>query len=153
MHQNKSVPFSYLVPFQWHCTFRETVMKSGSTKPTYDEKWGRFKPEQRINVDQVPLPFAIDRKQTYEAPVPNNKHWPIDEFLLLCDNLEWQTKLSFTAAVSLLGGLVWYGLKNGTEVWQPVDDGVGRIPNVLIGQQQQEWLETDDNLDLWMGNR
>ena len=31
-----------------------------------DPKWGRFPPHQGYNVGQVPLPFVVDFKQTYE---------------------------------------------------------------------------------------
>ena len=238
VQRKKSAPKTDMAPklMQWHCTFRESVIKSGSSKPTYDPKYGRFKPENRINVDQVPLPFAIDRKQTYEPPVPkkdrkDHKVWvsnpkpglekrqctlqvvfspvankmrlgiifrgtgkritrdetdayhpdvdvywqanawadtrvcvewvektlrdgvkDLDKFLLLCDNLEGQISSEFKEKVRLLEGLVWYGLKNGTEFWKPTDGGVGRILKVLIGQEQQEWLESDENLEMWMGN-
>ena len=72
VQRKKTAPKSDLAPqlMQWHCTFRESVIESGSSKATYDPRYGRFKPKQRINVDQVPLPFAIDRKKTYEHPVP-----------------------------------------------------------------------------------
>jgi hypothetical protein len=54
---------------KFHCELREGLIKSGRNLPHYDQKWGRFKPDCRFNVDQVPLPFAIDRKTTYhEAP-------------------------------------------------------------------------------------
>ena len=32
--------------------YREGVIKSGHMKPHYDEKWGRFRPSRRFNVDQ-----------------------------------------------------------------------------------------------------
>ena len=32
----------------------------------YDSKWGRWTPERRYNVDQVPCPFIIDQEITYE---------------------------------------------------------------------------------------
>ena len=40
---------------QWHLRLREGMIKSGKSKPTYDQKWGRFKPHLRFNVDQVLL--------------------------------------------------------------------------------------------------
>ena len=46
---------------QWLLKFRENVIKSCWSKPNYDEKWGRFQPSRRFNVDQVPLPFVVDR--------------------------------------------------------------------------------------------
>ena len=35
-----------------------------------DEKWGNFKPDERINVDQSPLPFVVNSKKTYEFIPP-----------------------------------------------------------------------------------
>ena len=32
----------------------------------YDDEWGRYKPRQRLNVDQCPLPFLVGTKRTYE---------------------------------------------------------------------------------------
>lgn len=50
---------------KWHGTTRERLVRSGKDD-TYDQKWGRFLPSQRFNVDQSPLPFAITTKRTYE---------------------------------------------------------------------------------------
>ena len=52
---------------EWHCKYREGVIKSGNKKTHYDEKWGRFKPSRRFNVDQTPLPFVVNAKTTYES--------------------------------------------------------------------------------------
>ena len=38
---------------EFHLKFREGVVKSGRTKAHYDNKWGRFRPSRRYNVDQV----------------------------------------------------------------------------------------------------
>ena len=62
----------------------------------------------------------------------------ISEFVLFCDNLEGQISLLFQEAVRKVNGIVWYGVNNGTDLWQPVDAGFGRMVKVLIGQQQQE---------------
>ena len=50
---------------QWHFGFREDVIRSQG--PNMDPKFGRFKLNRRFNVDQVPLPFVIDQKTTYES--------------------------------------------------------------------------------------
>ena len=50
---------------KWHCEIREGLEKTGSNRP-FDPKWGRYTPDKWFNVDQVPLPFAIDRKTTYQ---------------------------------------------------------------------------------------
>ena len=58
---------------QWHLNYRESLIKSQRPGSHYDCKWGRFKPYQRINVDQVPLPFVLDKTQTYERPLGRNE--------------------------------------------------------------------------------
>ena len=54
---------------QWHSSLKEKLIKADQSKPSHDRKWGRFQPNAWFNVDQVPLPFAIDRKTTYEVDV------------------------------------------------------------------------------------
>ena len=49
---------------KWHGTTRERLIRSGK-RIHYDTKWGYFKPMNRFNVDQSPLPFAINMKKTY----------------------------------------------------------------------------------------
>ena len=55
---------------KWHCTLQEGLIKSGSQAPDFDPKWGRFPPSKRVNVDQIPLPFSINRTTTYEDSIP-----------------------------------------------------------------------------------
>jgi len=31
----------------------------------YSEKWGRFPPDKRYNMDQVPLPFVVSQESTF----------------------------------------------------------------------------------------
>ena len=59
-----------LALMRWHCTLREGLIKTGNDKHNFNQKWGRFKPEQRLNVYQVPPPFVIDCKTTYEVNIP-----------------------------------------------------------------------------------
>ncbi len=56
---------------KWHATTRERLIRTGF-QDDYDAKWGKFRPEQRLNVDQSPLPFAMDVKKTYEMVEPKN---------------------------------------------------------------------------------
>ena len=42
-------------------------------------------------------------------------------------------------------------VKHATDLWQPVDAGMGRLLKVLAFHEQQDWLEYDQNIDLWMG--
>lgn len=56
---------------KWHSTLRERLVKTGSSE-NYHPVYGSFVPAQRYNVDQSPLPFAIDTKKTYEHIEPKN---------------------------------------------------------------------------------
>ena len=58
---------------KWHATTRERLVRTAGKSSSYDQKWGHYKPEQRFNVDQTPMPFAIDVKRTYEVIEPENK--------------------------------------------------------------------------------
>ena len=71
--------------------------------------------------------------------------------ILFCDNLEGNIALRFQE-VRKSGGILWYGVKNATDIWQHVDAGMGRILKTLVAQEQQDWLEYDNNIDLWIGN-
>ena len=221
---------------KWHGNLREKLVKSGSEKPTHDKKWGRLKPSKRFNVDQVPLPFSIQPKSTYEVPLSSGKqrkdhgiwvaqlgngldnrqstlqlcfspekvvkpalifrgkgkriskdelmaydkdvdvYWQpnawadtnfclewikgtfskavsdIDEYVLFCDNLKGQANDEFKSEVRMHSGIVWYGIPNRTHFWQPVDAGPGKTFVSLVKQAQQEWLEHDENIELWLGN-
>ena len=48
----------------------------------------------------------------------------IETFLLFKDNLTTQQTDEFKKSVSDLKGVVWYGLKNATNVWQVVGAGI-----------------------------
>ena len=58
---------------EWLQRFREGLIKSHKSGQNYDPKWGRFPPWLRFNVDQVPLPFVLDKKTTYELPIGRNE--------------------------------------------------------------------------------
>lgn len=217
---------------KWHSTFRERCIKTGAGDD-YNEKWGRYQPKERLNVDQSPLPFVLDVKKTYEYVEAKDKHhntwisqpgsgldkrqcslqimfrsegkqpavsvifrgkglrisqeekdaWHPDvqvffqtnawmdskvnmewaervlfkfvreenlkKFVLLCDNLEAHQKDDFKKSVSNKSGLVWFGLPNGTDLWQPVDAGFAQILKQLIGTEQRDWLDCDENADRW----
>ena len=75
------------------------------------------------------------------------------EFLLLCDNLTAQVTEDFKEAVRQINGLVWYGPPGATDLWQPVDAAYGATLKKLIMRQQDMWLEIDENMDRWAGNK
>ena len=55
--------------------------------------------------------------------------------------------------VSSLSGLSWYGVAGATDIWQPVDGGMGSVLKKLINQEFFAWLDDDDNIDLWYGDK
>ena len=57
----------------WHTQYREGLIKSQKPGSKFDKVWGRFLPHQRFNVDQVPMPFILDKKTTYESPKGRNE--------------------------------------------------------------------------------
>ena len=57
---------------KWHASYRERCVRFRKDD-SFDTKWGRFKPHERLNVDQSPLPFVIEAKRTYEYVEPGAK--------------------------------------------------------------------------------
>ena len=57
----------------------------------------------------------------------------LETFLLLLNNLSCQELDEFNEKVSAVKGLYWYGLKAGTDLWQPVDAGYADVLNKLVG--------------------
>ena len=68
------------------------------------------------------------------TPVAKN----LGEFILFCDNLTTQTSEQFLSEVHELNGIVWFGVKDATDIWQPVDNGYGALYKRLISQIQDE---------------
>ena len=50
---------------QWHTTTRERLIRTAANSDTFSAKWESFTPENRLNVDQTPCPFAFNTKRTY----------------------------------------------------------------------------------------
>ena len=62
---------------EWHTVLRERLIRTGK-QDDYDEKWGRFPPECRFNVDQSPCPFVFDSNHTHHQSTEdqhNEKVW------------------------------------------------------------------------------
>ena len=76
----------------------------------------------------------------------------MERFVLLLDNLSTHTEENFKKSVCDLGGLVWFGLPDATDLWQPVDAGYAQVLKSLISKEQQLWLDEEENADRWFGN-
>eukprot|EP00794_Sanderia_malayensis_P014570 gene14571-16073_t len=49
----------------FHMNLRKAVQSQRRRGACFDEKYGRWLPEKRFNVDQVPLPFVVGQDTTY----------------------------------------------------------------------------------------
>ena len=74
------------------------------------------------------------------------------EFVLFCDNLSSHISEEFVEAGKSINGIAWFSVSGASNVWQPVDCGIGRILKQLVSRIQEECLEHDDNIDWWLGN-
>ena len=55
--------------------------------------------------------------------------------------------------MSDLKGVVWYRLKNATDLGQVVDAGIAQRLKVLAGHSYQKWLDERNNVDIWFGHQ
>ena len=62
----------------------------------------------------------------------------LEKHVLVVDNLAAQQTDDFKKAVSDLKGVVWYGLKNATDLRQIVDSGIAQTLKVLTGHNYQK---------------
>ena len=88
-------------------------------------------------------------EQTLKPAVKDNEN---SEFLLFCVNHSARTDALFLSKVKALNGIVWFGVPGATDIWQPVDCGFGNMLKSMVRTVQDEWLEDDSNIDLWLGN-
>ena len=53
---------------KFHKNFRKALKRQRRrNRSTIDPKYGRWTPENRYNVDQVPLPFVVHQRTTYDT--------------------------------------------------------------------------------------
>ena len=69
--------------------------------------------------------------------------------LVLMDNLSAQKTKPFQEVMSSMGVQLVYGPKNGTDIWQPVDHGVGRRYQQLLDGYYVEWTKLPECQDLF----
>ena len=63
--------------------------------------------------------FSLNWLKRTLSPIVENE----SRYVLFCDNLTAQLSDPFKNSVSSTSGIVWYGLPNTTDLWQPVDAG------------------------------
>ena len=60
---------------KWHAALCEKLVQTGAKESCYEVKWGYYKPNQRLNVDQSPLTFTIECKKTYNILEKDENVW------------------------------------------------------------------------------
>ena len=77
----------------------------------------------------TPSYFSIQwAKKTLKPAVSDSE----SEFVLFCDNLTAQTSDVFLSEIRAMNGIVWFGEPGATDIWQPVDNGFGKMLTAKI---------------------
>jgi hypothetical protein len=64
--------------------------------------------------------------------------------LVILDNLDAQRTPDFVQEMADMQCRCVYGPRNGTDVWQPIDHGIGVRYQNLVGQYYDEWCGTEE---------
>ena len=96
--------------------------------------------------------FSVNWVTRTLKPAVMNTSKTNKEFVRFCDNLSAQTNELFLSEVRKLSGIVWFGLAGATDIWQLVDCGFGYMLKSLVRTIQDEWLQSYNSIDLWLGN-
>ena len=64
--------------------------------------------------------------------------------LLIVDNLNGQVAKPFIQALNSTNTILRMGVPGATDIWQPVDAGVGKQYKFLISEYYDEWLTSDE---------
>ena len=132
---------------KWHATTREKLVRT-ARNDGYDQKWGRFTPRQRLNVDQSPLPFAVTTKRTYEyigegEEQRNHKVW-ISQPGSGLDKRQCTLQVCFRPT----GGQPKIGIIfRGTGKRISADEKEAYHPDVDIYFQENAWADTNVSVE------
>ena len=77
----------------------------------------------------------------------------VSHFILFLDNPEAHVHENFRKSVSNRKGITWFGVPGATDIWQPVDGGDAATLKALINQQFFDWLDDDENIEKWCGEK
>ena len=76
----------------------------------------------------------------------------LKRYVLFLDNLTAQETEAFKKTVADLKGVLWYGLKNATDLWQVIDAGLTQMMKILMVHQHRSWLDQEENAESWYGH-
>ena len=132
---------------QWYLKYREDLIKSQWSSAQYDEKWGRFRPSRRFNVDQVPLPFVIDKSTTYESADVgrHDKVWVCHPGAGL-DKRQCTLQVAFSAEDNQIKIEIIFRGKKGGKYINPVEKE-SYHPAVDVFFQDNAWADLNVSLE------
>ena len=90
---------------------------------------------------------SINWVNTTLKPVVEN----LEKHVLFVDDLTAQQTDDFKKAD--LKGVVWYELKNASDLCQVVDAGIAQTLKVLTRRNYRKWLDKEYNVDIWFGDQ
>ena len=93
--------------------------------------------------------FVLDWARMYFCPFVKENVPPELENIYFCDNLDAHLQQSFLDLLKTVNCFRWFLPVRSTSETQPVDAGLGRLTKYLVSQEFEEWLEIDDNLEIW----
>ena len=99
-------------------------------------------------------PIAVKIAKVLVEDEEKNYPGEIADKLWLGDNLDAQCTKEYRAKMNE-GNIhvMHYPPKTSDKGLAPVDNGAGRAIQKSIGDLQEEWLESDDNMEMWEGNK
>ena len=111
--------------------------------------------QQKAWVDR---PLALEWAQDVIQPFIESERkagvaTPNTRYILFQDNLDAQKQPDYVNFLKEWGVDDHKLPPNETDQVQPIDRGLGRQVKIYLGQQLDEWLDDDDNLDKWTSNQ
>ena len=130
---------------EWYSVLRERLIRTGK-QDDYDEKWGRFHPECRLNVDQSPCPFVFDSNRTYHQFTEdqhNEKVW-ISQPGAALDKRQFSLQICFSPKGKQPPlGIVFHG--SGKRISE--DERSSWHKDVHMSFQENAWVDTKITVD------
>ena len=77
--------------------------------------------------------------------LPFIEEYGLSKFVLLIDNLKGKMQEDFKTAVFSANGLLWFGLPDSPDFWQPVDAGYLSCLTSLIAIEHRKWIDIENN--------
>jgi hypothetical protein len=135
------------------------LLRGATTKDGKEDKKKRAAEMEKYKDYHV---HVLWQKNAWLDEVITTKHWipcfkkdlqrlglTDQQILLMMDNLDAQKTQTFRSILSDMKVKCVYGPKNGTDIWQPVDHGMGQRYQALLDASYVQWTKSTDCLALF----